>query len=227
MNANRRTIVDSAGLGLFIGTCLSLALWGFTGCGQKAAVAPASTNRVASVLSPPLPQSMAAAVLRSPPADLVAQSNTPFYLAAAANEPKLGKLRFTWKASDPAAVGYKVYYWRQNQSTQWYQFGPVTNGTVYSLDEGEIYSYAATTVYPNGMESTWSPIGSQMTAVNVELVQKVWSAAAVGVFGRTNEMQTSSNLSEWRTLLTWTGSGVKTNINHTNEAQAWFRVVVK
>lgn len=52
-----------------------------------------------------------------------------------------------------------------------------------------------------------------------------WSYQTTGFYGLTNRVQTSPDLTNWTTRLTFIGRGVVTNISRTNSAQEFYRTI--
>lgn len=150
-------------------------------------------------------------------------------LAAPVQTPSRGSVNLKWDASkDLSVAGYRVYFGTNaGNYLQSSAVGLRTNVTINGLLEGMKYFFVVVAHDAIGAESPFSNEVSTTTGFYVSIQQRVWQVESVGGFGKTNMIQTTTNLQNWMTSLTWIGNGKMTNIWHTNIAQSWFRVVAK
>jgi len=161
--------------------------------------------------------------------NLTASSTNSVALAAPVGITKRGSVQLKWDASsDLTVTGYRIY-WGTNSGSylQSLDVGTNTTARVANLDEGVMHYFAATAYDSIGIESPFSNEASTITGFYVGLTMKVWQVEAYGMRDKTNHIQTSTNLSDWRIILVWVGNGNATNVLHTNSSVGHFRVVVK
>lgn len=192
-----------------------------------------------STLTPPIPAISAITVIAVESSPQFATAPATLALTATTNVPpstappqitaKRGTARLAWnKSQDPSVASYRIFY--GTNSRAYYaaaSVGNVTNANLTGLEEGLLYYAAVTSVNNLGVNGEFSNEVSFVTSFYISMRQHIWSVEAYGAFGRTNQIKTSTNLSEWRTILEWIGNSNLTNVLHTNMAQAWFRVEAK
>lgn len=238
MTCERKAIQDSLVLGASIGLGLTALLMLVAGCSPGPSTPANPKDRPTNGVPPSLPQSVVIqAVSSTRIAPLVANIDPPDGFSAnsipaasvPATEPviKRGSARLGW-LRNTNAVGYVIHY-----GTNSYEYGEratvgdVTNATIIGLDEGRRYYFAINSISTNATFGSLSPEVTGITPIYVSIQQERWSVSAFGLNGFTNEMQQSTNLNDWWTVLRWIGSGVATNYLHTNVAHSWFRVVAR
>lgn len=207
-NQSRVRLVVSCGLCCFTGAAALFAL------ALNPGTTPAApTNAVTGTLSAP------AMVELLPPAPLVLP---PIQLPE-----KRGRIEARWDPVPESYVaGYSLYYGtNQGIYTMVKNLGNVTNFVLTGLNEGTTY-YVTVRAYDNLMVfGLPSNEASKTTDVFVSMAMDRWRIQSYGLSGRTNRLQVSTNLTDWRTILTWRGNGTLTNALHTNTGLASFRVI--
>lgn len=176
---------------------------------------PAATNSVASPIATPSLRE----VIANPSAFIV--PNPPIQ--------KRGSLSLAWnKSPDISVVGYRIYFGTNSGIyMQTVRVGNTTSATLNGLEEGTKYFVTVTAYDAIGLESANSNEISGTTGFYVYLEQYVWNVKEWGVFGKTNQVLTSTDLLNWTPILTWVGNGKLTNVLHTNATRSYFRGVVK
>lgn len=177
------------------------------------------------LLSPTTPTD--SANVPASPVGLTANAPAMPFLAAPLPPERRGKLDIWWKPStDTNTIGYRLYYGtNQGVYTDVLNVGSVTNAAITGLNEGTRYYVVARAYNADFTPGFPSNEGSAVTGIYISMAQYSWTIQAYGLLGRTNRMQVSTNMANWRTILTWMGNGQLTNALHTNSAFAWFRVV--
>jgi len=164
------------------------------------------------------------------PASGLAAADTAYVsLSAQPEAQKQGQVSLAWNASpDVSVVGYVVYL-GTNSGIYYgsYRVGRTTSVTLKGLDEGVKFYFNVAAHDASGFESPTINEVVYTTPFYVSLRQKVWEVSAYGGRGKTNIMQSSTNLTQWNTMLTWVGTGNLTNATHTNVTKSFFRATVK
>ncbi len=124
-----------------------------------------------------------------------------------------------WSRSpDASVIGYRAVWGTNSAAT--------TNTTiVLRVPAGVTNTFYVVAVDAAGVESVPSNI-VPFRAINLPqatLTTAVWSYSTAGYFGATNRIQTSTNLTDWTTRLTFIGRGMVTNLWRTNSTQEFFR----
>jgi len=228
-NDHQPSALRSLGAGALIGLGLLALVALLSGCTQAKAPAvalPALPERPPVILAvesqrSERPVSMTALATSM---TLTASASQPVALNATTTPQKRGSLTFGWSRI-AGAVGYRLYY--GTNSLEHYAsavVGNVTNATLTGLDEGTRYFVVATSMDALGGESGFSNEILAVTPIYVGLSPYIWSVSSYGVVGKTNLLLMTTNLVDWRPILTWLGTGQLTNALHTNTAKAFFRV---
>lgn len=160
---------------------------------------------------------------------LAISSNIPTFFAAAEPIQKRGTLSLVWdRSTDPNVVGYRLYYGTNSRS--YYASVTVSNiakATLMGLDEGMRYYVSAVAYDGYGTESVNSNEATAVTPIYVGLSTQCWQVSSFGLLGRTNQIEVSTNLATWRTILTFVGNGNAVAVTYSNGANSWFRVEAK
>lgn len=221
-----RPLAASALIGAICGGIVVALVALLAGCASNPPPAPAKPTPA----PPPLPRAaVILAVEGDNPANLTVEAAAPAFAVAPAPIVKRGRLSLAWNASPgPSIAGYRLYY-GTNAGFHYASaaVGNVTNATLTGLDEGQRYFVVATAYDAQGVESAPSNEASGVTPILVSLTQSAWLVSSWGVTGRTNEMQVSTNLTDWEVLHVWIGNGNAVSVIHSNGVQAWFRVEVR
>jgi hypothetical protein len=163
--------------------------------------------------------------LAAQPAAPAALTVNPVAPVSAAPAPQrlsnLVPVTLSWQpAKDASVIGYRAF-WSTNSAA-------TTNTTiVLRVPAGVTNTFYVVAVDAAGVESVPSNI-VPFRAANLPLATlttAVWSYSTAGYFGSTNRIQTSTNLTDWTTRLTFIGRGVVTNLWRTNNTQEFFRTV--
>jgi hypothetical protein len=224
----------SLALGVTIGAGICLAVSLLSGCAGKTAY---TANSSVPAL-PPAPQRVFlsafdaqahAANAVAPQMTLVRAEAPPVFIAGQPPIEKRGTLSLAWDASpDLNVTGYRLHYGTNSGS---YQFtadvGIATNVTLAGLNEGREYYIAATAYNADGVESDFSNEAIGVTPFLVTLRHYIWEISAWGLFGATNQLQMSENLTDWETIREFVGTENPVGVLHTSRVNAWFRVMVK
>lgn len=226
--------MDAALVGVLLGGIAFVVLILLAGC-SAATTTPASKPRGA--VTPPMPLTQVVvqaselrAVLASPTVEspeLTVRESVATIPAAPA--PPSGSVSLAWDRSpDSSVVNYRVEY-SESPSGPWFSavVGNVSTATITGLKEGVRYYYQCIALDASGTESVPSNQVTKIVPVNTFLSMDRWRVSSFGLFGVTNLMQSSSNLSDWRTILEFVGTGSLTGVLHTNSGQSWFRVLAK
>jgi hypothetical protein len=188
---------------------------------------PVSAPRVVVVASSQSSEQRAALAMNMlPPTGLESSSMEKVSAPAIPAATNRGVVRLAWGVSpDPSVTGYRIAF-KDAPNAPWYYatVGNVTNVTIKALREGVRYYFVAISYNAEGVESVPSNEISQVVPVNISMRYDRWRVESFGVYGQTNAIKMSTNLTDWWTLLEFLGDGSLQTHLHTNGAQAWFRV---
>ena len=222
------------------GIATSLVLGGIVGCFVAAPDSPRPPDRLTP---PPLPESRsvtvvhsesraeAAAMSAAPGVELAVRNPGNPLVPASAPATNRGAVTLAWRPSpDSSVVGYRLIYGTNPGDYQWSATiagRATTNAVLTGLMEGMRYYAACVSFDASGVESVPSNEVNFVPRHFIHLRQHSWAVEAFGVYGQTNEIKMSTNLSDWWTVMTFVGDGSLKTYLHTNQAQAWFRVETK
>jgi len=232
-NENQPSALRSLGIGACIGGGIAGLVWLLTGCGSAPHYAPPPPD------VPPMPRTnpvvvavvtaRATQALAVPAMTLTVRTQSPVTILATSPIQKRGSLSLAWNASpDASVVGYRLYFGTNSfgagLGTQSASVGNSTKATLTGLDEGTRYYVVCVAYDAAGVESVNSNEALGVTPIYVGIRQERWIVESFGMLGRTNLMQISTNLTNWRTIHEWFGNGNAVSVLHTNVERASFRV---
>ena len=142
---------------------------------------------------------------------------------------KRGIVKLAWgRSPDSSVTGYRIFYGTNSGSYfASATIGNITNATITGLDEGTKYYAACVALNSSGIESQFSNEVIFTTGVYISLQKYIWAVSSYGLFGKTNQIKTSTNLVNWWTIFEWTGNSKLATVLHTNTSKSFFRVEVK
>lgn len=234
----QQTVLYGLGISVVIGGLVCLLLYAVAGCTPEPT--PKTDVKPPSIPVPIMPTSQVARVVAAemrteamtvaPAFNLTTSNPPPPFVAAAPAITNRGSVTLEWNHSpDTNVVGYRLYFWSDSTPghAQFADVGYKTRATITGLPEGVRITFRAVSYDKDGIESTFSNEATTVTPVYVGMFQDRWSVVTSGIYGKTNLLQSSTNLSDWVTQLEFVGDGTIKRLLHTNVQQAWFRVMVK
>jgi len=143
------------------------------------------------------------------------------------------RFELRWDASpDTNVLGYRVWRAATNNFSQLARLIQTNKATAVAIGlTPNTTNYVWVTAYDGGALD--SPPAGPLRLVapamtppfSHVLTPASWSYQTTGYFGLTNQVQTSPDLTNWTTRLTFIGRGVVTNITRTNSTKEFYRVI--